>query len=106
MPAGAPEPVIDEIVRRGKRNLTVIANDTARPGASKLIGARLVTHLIASHSGLDPETQQQITIGELAVDLVPQGTAHPRRRGRGWGGLEQPAQYAGYVGGFFGGLGQ
>ena len=32
MAVGTPERVIDEIVRQGKRNLTVIANDTAMPG--------------------------------------------------------------------------
>jgi acetate CoA/acetoacetate CoA-transferase alpha subunit len=29
MAVGTPERVIDELVRQGKRNLTVIANDTA-----------------------------------------------------------------------------
>ena len=31
MGVGSPERVIDELVRQGKRNLTVIANDTALP---------------------------------------------------------------------------
>ena len=29
---GTPERLVDEIVRRGKRDLSVIANDTAMPG--------------------------------------------------------------------------
>ena len=76
MAVGTPERIIDEIVRQGKRELTVIANDTALPGfgIGKLIGARLVRRLIASHIGLNPETQQQMMGGELSVDLVPQGT--------------------------------
>ena len=32
MAVGTPERVIDELVRQGKRNLTIIANDTAMPG--------------------------------------------------------------------------
>ena len=32
MGVGTPERLIDELVRQGKRNLTVIANDTALPG--------------------------------------------------------------------------
>jgi acetate CoA/acetoacetate CoA-transferase alpha subunit len=32
MGVGTPERVVDEIVRQGKRELTVIANDTALPG--------------------------------------------------------------------------
>src|SRR3954451_16452971 len=56
MAVGTPERVIDEIVRQGKRDLTVIANDTALPtrGIGKLIGARLVRKAIVSHIGLNP----------------------------------------------------
>ena len=32
MAVGTPERLVDELVRQGKRNLTVIANDTAMPG--------------------------------------------------------------------------
>jgi len=87
MAVGTPERVIDEIVRQGRRELTVIANDTAMPGAGigKLISARLVKRVIASHIGLNPETQQQMMRGELAVDLVPQGTLIERIRAAGYG---------------------
>ena len=62
MAVGPSERVIDEIVRQGKRELTVIANDTALPGVGvgKLISAKLVRKVIASHIGLNPETQQQM----------------------------------------------
>ena len=44
MAVGTPERVVDELVRQGKRDLTVIANDTAMPGVGigKLVRARLV----------------------------------------------------------------
>lgn len=73
MGVGTPERLIDELVRQGKRGLTVIANDNAMPGRGigKLISARLVARTIVSHIGLNPETQQQMLAGTLAVDLVP-----------------------------------
>jgi acetate CoA/acetoacetate CoA-transferase alpha subunit len=94
MAVGSPEPVIDEIVRQGKRKLTVIANDTARPGRGigKLVGAQLVAKTIASHIGLNPETQKQMIAGSMEVDLVPQGTLIERIRagGCGLGGILTP----------------
>ena len=87
MAVGTPERVIDEIVRQNKRNLTVIANDTAAPGRGigKLIGAKLVRKAIVSHIGLNPETQRQMMADELIVDLVPQGTLIERIRAGGCG---------------------
>lgn len=87
MAVGTPERLIDEIVRQGKSDLTIIANDTALPGSGigKLIGARLVRRVIASHIGLNPETQQQMIAGELQVDLVPQGTLIEQIRAGGFG---------------------
>ena len=69
MGVGTPECLVDELVRQGKRGLTVIANDTARPGAGigKLIGARLVRKAIVSHIGLNPETQRQMLDGAMEV---------------------------------------
>jgi acetate CoA/acetoacetate CoA-transferase alpha subunit len=87
MGVGTPERVIDEIVRQGKRELTVIANDTASPGVGigKLISARLVRKVVASHIGLNPETQQQMLNGDLTVELVPQGTLIEQIRAGGYG---------------------
>jgi len=94
MAVGTPERIIDEIVRQKKHDLTVIANDTAMPGKGigKLVDAKLVRKLIASHIGLNPETQRQMTAGELAVELVPQGTLIERIRagGHGLGGVLTP----------------
>ena len=87
MAVGTPERVIDEIVRQKKRDLTVIANDTAAPGRGigKLISAKLVKKAIVSHIGLNPETQKQMMAGELQVELVPQGTLIERIRAGGYG---------------------
>ncbi len=87
MGVGSPDRVISEIVRQKKRDLTVIANDTASPGVGigKLISAKLVHRVIASHIGLNPETQQQMMAENLQVDLVPQGTLIERIRAGGYG---------------------
>lgn len=87
MAVGTPERLVDELVRQGKRNLTVIANDTAMPGKGigKLLSAGLISRVIASHIGLNPETQQQMIAGKIAVDLVPQGTLIERIRAGGFG---------------------
>ena len=94
MGVGTPEPLIDELVRQKKSDLTVIANDTASPGIGigKLIAAKLIRRLIVSHIGLNPETQQQMIAGDLQVDLVPQGTLAERIRagGSGLGGVLTP----------------
>lgn len=87
MGVGTPERIVDEIVRQGKRDLTVIANDTAKPGAGvgKLISQRLVRAAIVSHIGLNPEAQKQMHAGELEIELVPQGTLIERIRAGGYG---------------------
>jgi len=87
MAVGTPERLIDELVRQGKRNLTIIANDTAMPGrgVGKLISAGLIGRVVASHIGLNPETQQQMMASKIAVDLVPQGTLIERIRAGGFG---------------------
>ena len=87
MAVGTPERLMDELVRQGKRDLTVIANDTAMPGAGigKLITAKSVRRVIASHIGLNPQTQAQMIAGEIEVELVPQGTLIERIRAGGFG---------------------
>ncbi|MBZ8141616.1 acetyl-CoA--acetoacetyl-CoA transferase subunit alpha [Rubrivivax gelatinosus] len=94
MGVGSPHRLIDELVRQGKRDLTVIANDTARKGVDigKLIAAGAVKKLVASHIGLNPETQQRMIAGEIEVELVPQGTLAERIRagGTGLGGVLTP----------------
>ena len=87
MAVGSPERAIDEMVRQRKRDITVIANDTAAPGRGigKLISAKAVRKAIVSHIGLNPETQRQMMGGELEVELVPQGTLVERIRAGGYG---------------------
>jgi acetate CoA/acetoacetate CoA-transferase alpha subunit len=91
MGVGSPHRLIAALVARGVRGLTIIANDTARPGVGigRLISAGCVARVVASHIGTNPETQKRMLAREIAVDLVPQGTLAERVRagGSGLGGI-------------------
>jgi acetate CoA/acetoacetate CoA-transferase alpha subunit len=87
MGIGTPEHLMDELVRQGKRDLTLICNDNARPGVGvgKLVDARLLKKTISSHIGLNPETQKLMFDKLLEVELTPQGTFVERIRAGGFG---------------------
>lgn len=91
MGVGTPEHIIDAMVKKGIKDLTIIANDTAFPdrGIGKLIVNKSVKKVIASHIGLNPETGKQMNNKEIEVDLVPQGTLAEQIRcgGAGIGGF-------------------
>ena len=87
MAVGSPHRLIDAIVARGTKDLTIVANDTAMPGrgVGKLISCGAVSRAIVSHIGLNPETQSKMIEGEMEVELVPQGTLVERIRAGGVG---------------------
>jgi len=98
MACGSPEILIDALVAKGSKGLTVIGNDAGYPdrGIGKLIHAGLVKTLIASHVGLNPEVGQRINTDveedKIECILVPQGTLAERVRaaGCGLGGILTP----------------
>ena len=91
---GTPESLVDELVRKGVKNLTIINNDTAFPdrGVGKLVVNKQVKKIIVSHVGTNPETGRQMNAGEIEAELVPQGTLAERIRagGAGLGGVLTP----------------
>ncbi len=91
---GTPELLVDALLAKGTKELTVIANDTAFPdkGIGKLVVNRRLQKAIVSHIGTNPETGRQMNAGELQVELVPQGTLAERIRagGAGLGGILTP----------------
>lgn len=91
---GTPDPVIDALVEKGVKDLTIICDDTATPttGAGKLIVSNQVKKAIVSHIGTNPVTGQKMQNGEIEVELVPQGTLAERIRsgGAGLGGVLTP----------------
>ncbi len=88
---GTPENIIDALVAKNIRNLTIISNDTGFTyrGVGKLVVNKQVKKVIASHVGTNPETGRQMNNGELEVELIPQGTLVERIRcgGAGIGGF-------------------
>lgn len=99
---GSPEILIDELVKKGVKNLTVIGNDGGLPagtygcesarGIGKLIEAGMVKHIIASHVGMNPLIGKGMNDGSLECTLVPQGTLAEviRAAGAGLGGVLTP----------------
>lgn len=91
---GSPDRLIDALVSRGARGLTIIGNDTAFPtaGVGRLIEAGCVARVRASHIGTNPTTQRLMSDGAIEVELIPQGTLAERIRagGAGLGGVLTP----------------
>ena len=91
---GSPEKLIDLIIEKRVKNLTIICNDTSFPdkGLGRLIAEKLAGRVLTSHIGTNPETGKQMVEGSLKVELVPQGTLIERIRagGMGLGGFLTP----------------
>ena len=89
-----PFRIVDAIVEKGIKDITLIANDTSFPevGIGKLVVNKQVKKLTASHIGTNKETGNQMNSGEMKVELVPQGTLAERIRaaGAGLGGILTP----------------
>jgi acetate CoA/acetoacetate CoA-transferase alpha subunit len=98
MSCGSPEILMDALVAKGVKNLTVIGNDAGTPGRGigKLVSAGMVKTLIASHVGLNKEVGQRmntdVEADRIECILVPQGTLAERVRsaGTGIGGFLTP----------------
>ena len=79
---GTAHKCVDELLKLGTKNLTMIGNDTAMADYSygKLVVNKQIKKLIATHIGTNKETGRQMSAGELEVELVPQGTLAERIR--------------------------
>ena len=86
--------LIDALINRCTKDLTLISSDTAYPevGVGRLICQNRVARLVASHIGTNPVSGQKMNSGEIKVTLVPQGTFAERIRakGAGLGGVLTP----------------
>ena len=94
---GVPENLIQALRARGTHDLTVISNNAGVDdfGIGLLLRARQVRKMVATYVGENKEFERQFLTGELAVDLVPQGTFAERIRagGAGIGGFFTPTGY-------------
>ena len=84
---GTPEKLIDALVEKGVKDLTLICNDSGfmERGVGKMVVAKQFKKIIASHVGTNKETGRQMMAGETEVVLVPQGTLVEQIRAGGFG---------------------
>ncbi len=91
---GSPHRLIDALVEKGVKDLTLICNDSGFTdiGVGKLVVNKQIKKLMASHVGTNRETGNQMNSGEMEVILVPQGTLAEQVRcgGTGLGGFLTP----------------
>jgi acetate CoA/acetoacetate CoA-transferase alpha subunit len=88
---GSPNRLIDALVKKGVKDLTLICNDSGfvDKGVGKMVVNKQFKKIIASHVGTNKETGRQMLEGETEVVLVPQGTLieQVRAGGHGLGGV-------------------
>lgn len=100
MACGTPELLIDALVKKDAKNLTVICNDAGLPGrgVGKLLSNGQIKTLIASHVGLNPEVMSRVYAENpderLECVLIPQATFVEKIRagGSGLGGFLSPTE--------------
>ncbi|WP_288394933.1 CoA transferase subunit A [uncultured Vagococcus sp.] len=87
MANGTPERIVDALVAKGTKNLTLICNDAGLPdkGVGKMVMTKQFSKIIASHIGLNREAGRQMNEGETIVELIPQGTLVEQIRAGGFG---------------------
>ncbi|WP_372661698.1 CoA transferase subunit A [Cohnella sp.] len=84
---GTPPTLIQGILEKGVKDLTLIGNDSGFPdaGIGRLVTAGRVRKLIASHIGSNPNAGQLMSEGTMQVEFSPQGTLAERIRAGGVG---------------------
>ena len=84
---GNPEALIEAVAAKGCRNLTIISNNCGNQGRGLaiLLKRHQVARVICSFVGGNPDLEEQMLAGEVAVELNPQGTLAERLRAGGAG---------------------
>ena len=84
---GTPFYLLEELVRQGPKNLTIIKNDANENGMGVdwLLQSGQVAKLITSHIGLNSNAVTKLNAGEIEVEFVPQGILAERIRAAGAG---------------------
>lgn len=88
---GSPPTLIQGILEKGVKNLTLIGNDAGFPhiGIGKLVTNKRASKLITTHIGSNPIAGTLMVSGEMEVEFCPQGIFVERIRagGAGLGGI-------------------
>jgi 3-oxoacid CoA-transferase subunit A len=85
--SGNPETLIDQLLKSGVRDLTVISNNCGADGFGlwALLNSRQIRKMISSYVGENKLFEQLYLSGELELELNPQGTLAERIRAGGAG---------------------
>ncbi len=89
---GIPENSIEELRRKGVKDLTVISNNCGVDGFGLgiLLPTKQIKKMVSSYVGENKEFERQFLNGELQIEFNPQGTLAERIRA---GGAGIPAFY-------------
>jgi len=89
---GIPENLINEIKRKGTRELTIVSNNCGVDGfgLGVLLEDKQIKKMVSSYVGENKLFEEQLLAGELEVELTPQGTLAEKMRA---GGAGIPAFY-------------
>jgi acetate CoA/acetoacetate CoA-transferase alpha subunit len=84
---GTPPTLIQGILNKGVKELTLIGNDAGFPdiGIGRLVSDERAKKVIASHIGSNPNAGRLMNEGKLEVEFSPQGTLAERIRAAGVG---------------------
>ena len=84
---GTPENIVDEILRQGKKDLTIINNDGGNPNSAlgRLLYSGNVKKVYLSWCGYLDKLPDMVDSGEIDLELNPQGTLVERIRAGGFG---------------------
>jgi len=84
---GAPDALVDELVKTDVRDLTLISNDLASPhiGLSKLLDKKMLKACIGNYYNWNPDLIDAYNRGEIEVTLIPQGTFSEAIRAAAYG---------------------
>jgi 3-oxoacid CoA-transferase subunit A len=90
--SGIPENLIEAVVAKGARNLTVISNNAGLEGigVGRWLENGQIKKIIGSYVGDNKLYEELVRMGKLEADLIPQGSLSERIRA---GGAGIPAFY-------------
>lgn len=85
--AGYPDKLVDALAESEVGELTIISNDLGSPGVGlgKLLTNRQVKGVIGTYYNWNPDVARAYNMGEISVELVPQGTFAEAIRAAGSG---------------------
>ena len=89
---GIPENLIEALLKKGSKNLTIISNNAGIDGfgVGLLLQAKQIRKIVATYVGENHLLEQLALSGEIELELNPQGTFSERIRA---GGAGIPAFY-------------